>query len=410
MSDGPALRGVRVIELGTFISGPFAGALLADFGADVIKIELPKVGDPMRTLGAAPSAGDSSYWWSVMGRNKRSVGLDLRTAEGREILARLLPDTDVLIENFRPGTLEKWGIGPDWLREQRPNLILLRISGYGQDGPARDLPGLDRNAQAFSGLAYVTGDPKAPPQQSGLPISDYLAGLWGAFGVLVAMTGRLLQGDDHGNEIDLALYEGTLPLLKDIPTTYRREGKIAERSGNTPDYVAPGGTYLTGEGDWLFISGTGDRIFSRLMKAIGRAELAKADKYLHNRDRVANRESLDALISEWTGARSTAEVVQLLEAADVPVARINSIKDLMSHPQVLARENFIDMVSDRTGTVCMAAPIPRLTHFGPTVRWLGEELGESTRRVLVSEAGLSEAEISQLEQRGVISAPRPAQM
>jgi formyl-CoA transferase len=398
-----ALAGIRVIEIGTFISGPFASALLGDFGAEVIKIELPGVGDQMRALGTKPATSDSSYWWSMMGRNKRSVGLDVRTPEGREVLGRLVADADVFIENFRPGTLEKWGIGPEWLQQKRPGIIVLRISGYGQDGPLRGLPGFDRNAQAFSGLVYVTGDPGGPPQQAGLPISDYSAGLWGAFGVLAALVGRLLQGDDQGNEIDLALYEATLPFLKDMPATYAREGNITERTGNTPDYVAPGGTYLTKDDDWVFISGTGDRVFARLMAAIGRDDLASLPQHRDNRDRVINRTCLDEAINAWTRARSTRDVIDSLEAFDVPVAKINHIGDVMDHPQVVARKNFVWLADEHVGNVPLAAPIPRMAHHGPSIRWLGEQLGESTRDILAGDLGLTESELQELETSGVIS-------
>ena len=266
----PALQGIRVIELGTFLSAPFAATLMADFGADVLKIELPGEGDPMRSLGAFPPDGDSGYWWSSIGRNKRSVALDVRTPEGRELVGQLLEKTDVLIENFRPGTLDRWGMTSEWLKAKRSDLIVVHISGYGQDGPWRDVPGFDRNAQAFSGLAYVTGEKDTAPQQAGLPVCDFNAGLWAAFGVVTALLGKLRHKDPAGDEIDMALYETMIPFLKDMPMRYRHEGRITERTGNTPDYVSPGGAYLTGSQEWIFISGTGDRVFGRLMTMIGK--------------------------------------------------------------------------------------------------------------------------------------------
>ena len=230
----PALHGVRIIELGTFISAPFAATLLADFGADVVKLELPGEGDPMRTLGAYPAGGDSSYWWRNMGRNKKSVALDVRTPEGRDVLGHLLETADLLVENFRPGTLDRWGITPAWLKARRPDLIVVRISGFGQDGPWRDVPGFDRSAQAFSGLVHVTGEADMPPQQAGLPVCDFTAGLWAAFGAAMALLGRTRQGH-VGNEVDLALYETMIPFLKDMPQRWRHLGRITERTGNTPD-------------------------------------------------------------------------------------------------------------------------------------------------------------------------------
>jgi crotonobetainyl-CoA:carnitine CoA-transferase CaiB-like acyl-CoA transferase len=397
-----ALSGVRVIEIGTFISAPFAATLLADFGADVIKLELPEGGDPMRTLGAYPPGGNSSYWWSAMGRNKRSVALDVRTPDGREILGRLLETADVLIENFRPGTLDRWGITMEWMRGKRADLIVARISGYGQDGPWRDVPGFDRNAQAFSGLVYVTGEPDMPPQQCGLPVCDFNAGLWSAFAIVTALLGKLRHRASGGNEIDLALYETMIPFLKDMPQRFRHQGRVTERTGNTPDYVAPGGAYCTGSGDWIFISGTGDRVFERLITAVGRPDMARSDQFRQNIDRVTHRKLLDDAINTWLGARTTDEALAQLQAEDVPAVKIQSIADVMTHPQVLARGNFIDVPDHGQGDVCMPAPVPRMATMAPQVRWPGEHLGESTRRVLQEELGLADEQIAQLEGRKVI--------
>ena len=396
------LHGLRVIELGTFISGPFAATLLADFGADVIKLELPGEGDPMRTLGAYPPGGDSSYWWRNMGRNKRSVALDVRTPEGRDVLGQLVETADILIENFRPGTLDRWGITPAWLKARRPNLIVVRISGFGQDGPWRDVPGFDRSAQAFSGLVHVTGEPGSPPQQAGLPVCDFTAGLWAAFGAAMALIGRDRHGSSGGNEVDLALYETMIPFLKDMPQRYRHMGRITERTGNTPDYVAPGGAYLTASGEWIFISGTGDRVFFRLMDAIGQPELRDAPALQLNNDRVAHRPLIDGAINDWLQARSADEAVQALMAADVPAVKIHNIADLMNHPQVLARGNFVDVPEHNRGDVCLTAPVPRLAQGAGSIRWAGQDLGESTLAVLQGELGLSDAQIAGLRERGVI--------
>jgi crotonobetainyl-CoA:carnitine CoA-transferase CaiB-like acyl-CoA transferase len=398
-----ALAGIRVVEIGTFISAPFAATLLADFGAEVIKLELPEGGDPMRTLGAYPPGGDSSYWWSAMGRNKRSVALDVRTADGREILGRLLETADVLIENFRPGTLDRWGITMEWMRGKRPDLIVMRISGYGQDGPWRDVPGFDRNAQAFSGLVYVTGEPDMPPQQAGLPVCDFNAGLWSAFALVTALLGKFRHGEREGNEIDLALYETMLPFLKDMPQRWRHQQRVTERTGNTPDYVAPGGAYRTGSGEWIFISGTGDRVFERLITAVGRPDMARSEQFRQNQDRVAHRKLLDAAIDEWLLARTTDEALAQLQAEDVPAVKIQSIADVMTHPQVLARGNFVDVPDHGQVEVCMPAPVPRMARMTPQVRWPGEHLGESTRRVLQQELGLSEAELARLSERKIIA-------
>jgi formyl-CoA transferase len=356
----------------------------------------------MRTLGAFPPEGDSSYWWSAMGRNKHSVALDVRTPQGREILGRLLEGADVLIENFRPGTLDRWGITLDWMRNRRSDLIVARISGYGQDGPWRDMPGFDRNAQAFSGLVYVTGEPDMPPQQAGLPVCDFNAGLWSAFAIVTALLGRLRHRTAGGNEIDLALYETMIPFLKDMPQRWRHQGRVTERTGNTPDYVAPGGAYRTGSGDWIFISGTGDRVFERLITAVGRPDMASAEQFRRNQDRVIHREQLDNAIGAWLRDRTTEQAIEQLQAADVPAVKIQSIADLMAHPQVRARSNFVEVPDHEHGAVCMPAPMPRMSEMAPAVRWPGERLGESTRRVLQDRLGMSDEALTLLHAQKVI--------
>jgi crotonobetainyl-CoA:carnitine CoA-transferase CaiB-like acyl-CoA transferase len=401
-SAKPALAGVRVLELGTFISAPFAATLLGDFGADVLKIELPGDGDPMRTLGAYPTDGESSYWWAQIARNKRSLALDVRTPEGREIFGRLVSTSDILIENFRPGTLERWGMTPDWFAERKPDLIMVRISGYGQDGPWRDVPGFDRNAQAFSGLVYVTGDPETQPQQAGLPVCDYTSGLWAAFGAVVAILGKLRHKDTGGNLVDLALYESMLPFLKDIPMTYAHEGKVTERTGNTPDYVAPGGSYKTGDGEWIFISGTGDRVFARLMTAIARPEMIEMLEFKENKARVANRHLIDEVINAWLQVRSTKEVLEQFFSADVPAVKINSIADFVGHPQVIARENFVDFPDGDRGEIRLTAPVPRLYRGGASIRWVGQHIGEANGEILGKELGISDEELADLKIRGVV--------
>jgi formyl-CoA transferase len=397
-----ALAGVRVIELGTFISAPFAAALLGDFGADVIKIELPDQGDPMRTLGAFPPGGDSGYWWSSIARNKRSVALDIRTPEGRDLLGQLLKTTHILIENFRPGTLDRWGMTSAWLKEHRPDLIVVHISGYGQDGPWRDIPGFDRNAQAFSGLVYVTGEKESAPQQAGLPVCDYNAGLWAAFGAVMAMLGKLLQKDDVGSEVDLALYETMIPFLKDMPMRYRHQGKVTERTGNTPDYVSPGGAYLTGDKEWIFISGTGDRVFGRLMTVVGRPEMAEEPMFQHNKDRVTHRKLLDDAINAWLEKHTTEDALEVFQNAEVPAAKIQSIADWMGHPQVVSRRNFVDVPDHDRGDVCVTSPVPRLSRMPGTIRWVGQDLGEATQEILQGELKLSDAALAELRTRKIV--------
>ena len=401
IQDGAALSGIRVIEIGTFLSAPFAATLLGDFGADVIKVELPDGGDLMRTLGAMPPESDTGYWWSSIGRNKRSLALDIRTDEGREILGRLLETTDILIENFRPGTLDRWGITSSWMTSKRSDLIIVRVSGYGQDGPWRDVPGFDRNAQAFSGLVFMTGEKESAPQQAGLPVCDFTSGLWAAFGAVTAMLAKVMHRDGVGNEIDMALYESMLPFLKDIPMKYREQGIVSERSGNTPDYVSPGGAYLTGDDHWIFVSATGDRVFARLMNSIGHPDVPNQEMFLQNKDRVKNRPMLDKIISEWLQNRTADEALEIFQRDDVPAVKIQTIADVMNHPQVVSRGNFIDVDDHEAGTVCMTAPVPRLSRRPAHIRWAGQHLGEATREILQGELGYADTELEDLQRRRI---------
>ena len=284
----------------------------------------------------------------------------------------------------------------------RPDLIVVRISGYGQDGPWRDMPGFDRNAQAFSGLVYVTGEKDTAPQQAGLPVCDYTSGLWAAFGAVTALLGKYRNGDTNGNEVDLGLYESMIPFLKEMPQRWRHQGIVTERNGNKPDYVAPGGAYRTGDGDWIFISGTGDRVFSRLMSLVGRADMIDSPRYRSNHDRVVARDEIDGAIDAWLLKHHTDEAVAALQAAEVPVVKIQSISELMDHPQVLARGNFVEVPDHDRGEVCFAAPIPRMARGAASVRWPGQDIGESTRDVLRGELQLSEETLADLARRGVV--------
>lgn len=314
----------------------------------------------------------------------------------------MLETTEVLIENFRPGTLERWGITPEWLNARRADLIVVRISGYGQDGPWRDVPGFDRNAQAFSGLVYVTGEADGPPQQAGLPVCDFTAGLWAAFGAVMALLAKHRGVGEGGNVVDLALYETMLPFLKEMPQTYRHQGTVNERSGNTPGYVSPGGAYLTGEGEWIFISATGDRVYARLMTAIGRAEMIEDPRYRANMDRVAKRADIDGAINAWLSARNTEEALEVLVDGGVPAVKIQSIADLMEHPQVIARKNFVDVPDHDRGDACIAAPVPRLKDHGGQIRWPGQSLGEATTSVLRDELEICDKTLEELRRRRIV--------
>src|ERR1700733_5801371 len=338
--DGP-LAGLKVLELSSFVSASFAGTLLGDFGAEVVKGELPGKGDMQRGLGTfTPEDDERNLWWMALARNKRSVALDLRAEEARPVIEKLYRWADVVTENFRPGTLERWGIGWEFLHQLNPDAIMLRVSGYGQPGPYREQASFERVAQAFSGLMYVTGEPDRPPQRAGLPITDYTSGVWGALAVLLAYVHRLRDGAP-GQYIDNAIYESILPIMKDDPAVYAWSGKVAERVGNKSANVAPGEAYRTRDGHWLFIAPTGDDVFRRAMGVIERPEYAADPRFGTTNDRVANREPLDRAMAEWVAAHDRADVMAVMEEAGVACARVQSVADLLADPQVQARGDFV---------------------------------------------------------------------
>lgn len=397
------LDGIRVLELASYLSGPYAGTLLADFGADVIKIELPTSGDPMRQLGTPVSAEPDAptHWWLAVGRNKRTVTLDVRTKEGRDIFARLLRDADAVIENFRPGTLESWGIGPEWMRKIKPDLVVLRVSGYGQTGPRSGAPGFDRNAQAYSGLLAFNGEEGNPPMQVGIPICDYLGGLWGALGILLALIGRL-RGKQSGDIVDLALYETVLPFFKDSLATAAVSGREPTRFGNKPGYVAPGGAYLTCDQKWIFLSATGDPTFARLAQAMGMPELATDPRFASHRARLENAGAIEETVSSWVQSKSSAEVIRILEDNLVPVVKVSSIGDLLADPHIAERGNLVGFDEPGTARTVQANVVPRLTYAPGKIRWLGADLGSFNEAVYCDELGLSNEELSSLRRKKVI--------
>jgi len=393
------LRGLRVIELSSWIAGAYAGTILADFGAEVVKIEQPGSGDAMRAIGKDAGDGRRLPWLSIA-RNKRSVTLDLRNEAARPVLKRLIENADVVTENFRPGTLERWGIGWDWISATNPRVHLLRVSGFGQTGPYSSRTGFDRIGQAFSGIVHLTGEADGPPQRIGVSACDYITGLWGALGVLVAVEGLRSSGG-KGQMIDLALYESLLPLLDEIPARYTLFGDVPERHGNLSRYVAPGGAYRTTDGRWLFVSATGDHAFAQLMRAVGRPDLAADPKLRSNSGRLPMREELDQVIGDYIQARNMEEVAARLEEFEVPFSAVNSVDQLMSDPHVQARKNFVEVEEAGLPALPVGAPVPKLSDTPGRVRWLGQELGACTEDVLHG-VGYSDAEIESLRVAHVI--------
>mgnify|MGYP001363713458 CR=1 FL=1 len=394
---GP-LKGLKVIEMGTLIAGPFCGQILGDFGADVIKIEDPKTGDPMRQWGRSLPKG-LSPWWPVIGRNKRSIGLDLRTAEGREIARRLIDQADVLIENFRPGTLEKWGMGYETLAAANPRLIVARVSGFGQTGPYASRAGYGLIGEAMGGLRHVTGEPDRPPARAGISIGDSLTAMHAVMGITMALHARERTG--RGQMIDAALYESVLAVMENLVTEYDLTGYVRERSGSILPGIAPSNVYPCAEGEMILIGGNGDTVFARLAQAMGQPELAADPRYVSHAARGANQQALDEVIAAWTAGWKLDDLIEHLEAAGIPCGRIFRAPDMLENEQYQAREAIVETDHPVFGKVKMQNAFPKLSETPGAVRWPGPELGQHTDEVL-GEIGLNAEQVEALRAKGVV--------
>ena len=385
LAHGP-LTGLKVLELGQLIAGPFAGKTLADFGADVIKVEPPGDGDPLRKWRLLHQG--TSVWWQVQSRNKRSVVLDLRTPEGRADAAALAAEADVLIENFKPGTLEKWGLGYDTLAASNPGLIMLRISGYGQAGPYRDLPGFAVVAEAMGGLRHLMGEPGRPPVRAGVSLGDTLAALHGVIGVLLALQARAASvcaeaPKGRGQVVDVALYESVFNCMESLLPEFSAFGVVRQPAGSALPGIAPSNAYRCADGQ-VVIGGNGDSIFKRLMACVGRDDLEQDPGLADNAQRAARVDELDAAITAWTVLRPVAEVVATLQAASVPVGRIYTVADIAADPHFLAR-GMIQQASTPDG-LALAVPgiVPKLSATPGAIRSAAPTLGEHTDEVLAT--------------------------
>ena len=392
------LQGVRVIELGSLIAGPYASAMLAQFGADVIKVEPPGDGDPLRKWRKLHHG--TSLWWYTQSRNKKSVTLDLRTPEARDIVRELVRKANIVIENFRPGTLEKWGLGWSDLSALNPSLVMVRISGYGQTGPYRDRPGFAAIAECMGGLRHVTGFPDRPPVRAGVSLGDTLASLYGTIGALMAMHHLKVNGGT-GQYIDVALYESVFAVMESLLPEYAAQGHQRERTGSKLPGISPSNTYLCNSGDYVVIAGNGDAIFRRLMMAIGRSDLADDPALAHNDGRVAQDDKLDEVIGTWTAARSLATVLEVLERADVPCGRVYTAADIYEDPHYRARDMIDAQVLPDGTPIELPGIVPKLSGTPGQTRWVGPELGEHTREVLAS-IGIVGDDFKRLQDAGVI--------
>lgn len=395
-----ALAGLKVIDISTFIAGPFCAAQLAEFGADVIKLELPGTGDPLRKFGTLTECGDSLPWLSEA-RNKQSITLDLRKPRGAEIFKRLLADTDVLIENFQPGTLEKWGLGWDVLKEVNPRLVFLRISGYGQTGPYSHRPGFGRIGNAFGGLSYLAGFPDSQPVTPGsATIPDYLAGVFGAFGVMVAL--EALRKTGSGQIIDIGLYEPIFRILDELAPAFHRSGFIRERMGSGTINVVPHNHYPTKDGKWLAIACTSDKIFERLAHAMGQPELASEQIWGSVKRREAQRSDVDAAVTNWTQSINRSDLIDLCEQFQVPCGPVYRIDEIFEDPQYEARQNILFFDDQRSGQQAVPNVVPRLSETPGEVYSLGPSLGAHNELIYQQRLGLSDEEMRLLRSEGVI--------
>ena len=390
------LANLKVIEMGQLIAGPFAAKTLADFGADVIKIEPPKVGDALRKWRLLKDG--TSVWWQVQSRNKRSLSLDLKQAEAQDIVRTLICEADILIENFRPGTLEGWGLDPEKLLELNPKLIVLRISGYGQTGPYRDKPGFGVVAEAMGGLRHLTAEPGRVPVRVGVSIGDTLASLHGVIGILLALQERHQSG--KGQIIDIALYEAVFNCMESLLPEYSAFGEVRQAGGSALPGIAPSNAYLCADGGYVLVAGNGDSIFKRLMGMIGRNDLA-SDPALENNDgRVARVAELDQAIGTWAMTMTTDQALHLLDSVAVPAGKIYTVADIASDPHYKARGNIQKIQMQDGSELDVPGVIPKLSRTPGSIKNLAPNIGENTDEILRS-IGLTDAQLASLKERGV---------
>ena len=409
-TTGP-LAGIKVLELGTLIAGPFCSRMLAEFGAEVIKIESPDGGDPIRQWRVLKDG--TSLWWSVQSRNKKSVTLNMKDARAQEIARRLALDADIIIENYRPGVLEKWGVGYEDLTKINPATIMVRLSGYGQTGPMKDLPGFGAIGESMGGMRYVSGHPDRPPVRIGISIGDSLAALHGVIGAMMALRHRDATGGrwngkageeceaGQGQMVDVALYEAVFNMMESLVPEYDLAGVVRERTGGALPGIVPSNTYTTKDGENIVIAGNGDAIFRRLMLAIGREDMANDPQLVRNDGRVPRTSEIDGAIQAWCDTQDIESALAILKAADVPVGKIYSVRDMMTDPQFLARRMFEQHTFSDGTPIKLPAITPKLSETPGETKWLGPALGEHNAEIL-SSLGYDGEQIAQLKRDKVI--------
>lgn len=395
-----ALEGLKVLEMGQLIAGPSAARLFAEFGAEVIKVENPKNGDPIRNWRIVENG--TSLWWYVQARNKKSITLDLRQPEGQEMVHRLAEEVDIIIENFRPGTLEKWGIGYEQLKKINPRLIMVRISGYGQDGPYRDKPGFGSIGEAMGGLRYLTGYPDRPPTRVGISIGDSISSLYAVIGALMAVYNRDIAKSGEGQCVDVALYESVFSFMESMLPEYDHAGVIRERTGSTLPGITPSNTYMCKDGKFVVIGANGDGIFKRLMVTIGLPEFADDPRFESNKTRTDHAELLDKKIENWTKSLNLPEVLEKLDKAGVPAGSIYSIEDIVNDAHYQARGMIKEIEVEGIGKLMVPGVVPKLSETPGEIEWAGPELGQHDEEIFLRKLKLTEEQIELLKEKGII--------
>jgi succinyl-CoA--D-citramalate CoA-transferase len=400
LDGGRPLEGLRVVEMGSLLAGPFCGQLLGDFGAEVIKVEPPGKGDPMREWGRHRKQG-RTLWWPIIARNKKSVTLNLREEEGQDLARRLIAEADVLVENFRPGTIEKWGLGYRELAETNPGLVMVRVSGFGQTGPYRERAGFGSIGEAMGGIRHVTGFPDQPPPRTGVSLGDSLAATFGALGALTALYHREAHGG-RGQVVDVGIYEAVLALMESTIPEHVLTGHTRGRSGSVLPFIAPSNIYPTRNEDYVLIAGNADNVFKRLAAAVGHPEWAEDERYATHHARGENMEELDAMISAWTAERTGEEVLATMAEAGVPAGKVFTAADMVEDPHYVARGNIVEVEDPEIGTFPMQNVVPRLTETPGEVRWTGPALGQHNDEVYGGLLGIGDKERRKLLERGIV--------
>jgi formyl-CoA transferase len=397
--DSQALQGVKVLELGSLIAGPFAGRLFGDFGAEVIKVEPPKVGDPLRKWRMLKNG--TSLWWYVQSRNKKCITLNLRTKEGSEIIKKLAKEVDVIIENFKPGTLEKWGIGYEDLKKINPKIIMVRISGYGQYGPYSSKPGFGSIGEAMGGIRYLSGYPDLPPVRTGISIGDSIAAVYAVMSAMMALYHRDINGGE-GQYIDVALYEAIFSLMESMVPEYDKFNFIRERSGNTLPGIAPSNIYLCKDGKYIAIGANGDSIFKRLCEAMSRDDLAKNEEFESNDGRAANMKYLDEQIEAWTKTLDIDEALKILDEYQIPAGKIYNVEDMFNDAHFRAREMIETVKIDDEESLKVPGIVPKFSKTPGKIKWAGLSLGANNKEIYQDMLGFSEEELKIFEEKGII--------